>query len=67
MRRITLIPVRTSRETKGRIAIVAACIVAIVAVFADHELRPDPDGKGFCTFCNGPYKAMVLGAYGVAP
>ena len=46
MRRITLIPVRTSRETKGRIAIVAACIVAIVAVFADHELRPDPDSKG---------------------
>lgn len=59
---------RSSRaETKGRITLVSLCLLVLVGIFGDHYLRPDDSQKGFCTFCNGPYKAMILGAYGVTP
>jgi len=54
-------------ELKGRITLGVLCVLAIAGLVTHMKLYPDPPLKGFCPMCSGPYKAMVLGAYGVAP
>lgn len=39
-----------NRETKSRLTLIGACLVALVALFTRLELYPEPPTKGFCGF-----------------